>query len=130
MVAIDIAKMRNEVLIEVRGRPRRRRMTVLNTRAEHDKLVSELQALPMPIVIGFEATGNYHRPLTGRLLEAGFECQSALDWDCKNASNADPSSNNDHHFDFKDKNRNSPGVTIGADGDPSAIRENVATSGH
>ena len=73
LVAIDIAKMRNEVLIEVRGRPRRRRMTVLNTRAEHDKLVSELQALPKPIVIGFEATGNYHRPLAWRLLEAGFE---------------------------------------------------------
>lgn len=73
LVAIDIAKMRNEVLIEASARARRRRLTVLNTRAEHDRLIGELQVLPKPTVIGFEATGNYHRPLAWRLLEAGFE---------------------------------------------------------
>lgn len=70
--AIDIAKYRNEVLIEAPGQ-RRRRLTVLNTRVEHDRLVATLSALRSPVVAGFEATGNYHRPLAWRLLEAGFE---------------------------------------------------------
>jgi transposase len=72
--AIDIAKHRNEVLIEVSGQ-RRRRLTVLNTREEHDRLVAVLSALRNPVVVGFEATGNYHRPLAWRLLEAGFEAR-------------------------------------------------------
>ncbi len=33
LVAIDIGKTRNEVLIEIPGHARRRRLTVLNTRA-------------------------------------------------------------------------------------------------
>jgi hypothetical protein len=41
-VAIDVAKLRNEVLIEVPGARLRRRMTVTNTRAEHDRLAAEL----------------------------------------------------------------------------------------
>lgn len=73
LVAIDIAKIRNEVLIEMPWRPRRRRLTVLNTRAEHDRLLADLQALSVPVVAGLEATGNYHRPLAWRLLQAGFE---------------------------------------------------------
>src|SRR5690606_30407719 len=39
LVAIDIAKVRNEVLIEAPGNKRRRRLSVLNTRAEHDHLI-------------------------------------------------------------------------------------------
>lgn len=73
LVAIDIAKTRNEVLIEDSARARRQRLTVLNTRVEHDRLIAELRARSQPIVIGFEATGNYHRPLAWRLLEARFE---------------------------------------------------------
>ena len=72
LVAIDIAKDRNEVLIEVPGRGRRRRLTVLNTRADHDRLLEMLGALGHPVIVGFEATGNYHRPLAWRLVEAGF----------------------------------------------------------
>jgi ATP-dependent DNA ligase len=45
LVAIDIAKDRNEVLIEAPGHKRRRRLAVLNTRAEHDRLIEVLQAL-------------------------------------------------------------------------------------
>jgi hypothetical protein len=44
LVAIDIAKVRNEVLIEAPGHKRRRRLLVLNTRAEHDRLIEVLQA--------------------------------------------------------------------------------------
>jgi transposase len=72
LVAIDIAKMRNEVLLEVPGQ-RRRRLTVLNTRTEHDRLIGILASLGFPVVAGFEATGNYHRPLVWRLLEAGID---------------------------------------------------------
>ncbi|SDA28109.1 Transposase, partial [Methylobacterium sp. UNC378MF] len=72
LVAIDIAKARNEVLIEVPGSGRRRRLSVLNTRAEHDRLIALLSDLGQPVTCGFEATGNYHRPIAWRLLQAGF----------------------------------------------------------
>lgn len=45
LVAIDVAKARNEVLIEVPGSSRRRRLSVLNTRAEHDRLIALLSDL-------------------------------------------------------------------------------------
>jgi transposase len=73
LVAIDIAKVRNEVLIEAPGHKRRRRLQVLNNRAEHDRLIAVLQAYSRPVVCGFEATGNYHRPIAWRLAEAGYE---------------------------------------------------------
>ena len=73
LVAIDIAKDRNEVLIDPGPGMRRRRLTVLNTRAEHDRLVATLAGLGMPVIFGFEPTGNYHRGLVHRLIAAGFE---------------------------------------------------------
>jgi hypothetical protein len=73
LVAIDVAKARNEVLIDIPGSGRRRRLTVLNERPDHDHLVELLRVSNLPIVCGFEATGNYRRPLAWRLLEAGFE---------------------------------------------------------
>ena len=73
LVAIDIAKVRNEVLIEDPSHSRRRRLQVLNNRAEHDRLLELLLAYGRPVVCGFEATGNYHRPIAWRLAEAGFE---------------------------------------------------------
>jgi transposase len=73
LVAIDISKHRHEVLIEAPGHHRRRRLTILSTRADHDRLVETLTAYEGQIVIGFEATGDYHRGLAYRLLSAGFE---------------------------------------------------------
>jgi transposase len=73
LVAIDISKHRHEVLIEAPGHHRRRRLTILSTRADHDRLVETLTAYDGQIVIGFEATGDYHRGLAYRLLSAGFE---------------------------------------------------------
>lgn len=75
LVAIDIAKACNEVLIEAPSHKRRRRLSVLNSRAEHDRLIEMLQAYGRPVVCAFEATGNYHRPIAWRLAEAGFEVQ-------------------------------------------------------
>lgn len=72
LVAIDVAKARNEVLIEVPGSLRHRRLSVLNIRAEHDRLIALLSDLGQPVTCGFEATGNYHRPIACRLLQAGF----------------------------------------------------------
>jgi transposase len=72
LVAIDVAKARNEVLIEVPGQARRRRLSVPNTRPEHDRLVALLAGLGQPVTCAFEATGNYHRPIAWRLLQAGL----------------------------------------------------------
>ena len=73
LVAIDMAKSRQEVLIERPEGGRRRRMTVLATKADYDGLAEQLAAIERPVVVGFEATGNYHRTLAYRLLTAGCE---------------------------------------------------------
>lgn len=71
LVAIDVSKTRNDVLIELPGTSRRRRLVVPNTRVEHDHFIGVLKSLGAPVMAAFEATGNYHRPLAFRLLEAG-----------------------------------------------------------
>lgn len=71
LVAIDVSKTRNDVLIETPGSARRRRLVVPNTRAEHDHFIGLLKGLGAPVTAAFEATGNYHRPLAFRLIEAG-----------------------------------------------------------
>jgi len=73
LVAIDIAKVRNEVLIEFPDRKRRKRLSVLNTREDHDQFIDNLAAFDRPVIVGFEATGNYHRAIAWRLLDAGFD---------------------------------------------------------
>jgi transposase len=73
LVAIDIAKVRNEVLIERPGRKRRKRLSVLNIHVEHDRFIENLAAFDCPVVVGFGATGNYHRAIASRLLDAGFD---------------------------------------------------------
>ena len=73
LVAIDVAKLRNDVLIEVPSAHRRRRLTVIDRRDEHDRLVAELHALGRPVLVGLEPTGHYHRPLAWRLVQAGFD---------------------------------------------------------
>jgi transposase len=73
LVAIDIAKNRHEVLIEPGRGMRRRRLTILNNRADHDRLVENLLGLGSPVVVAFEPTGNYHRVLAHRLISAGLQ---------------------------------------------------------
>jgi transposase len=48
-------------------------MKITNERVDHDRLISILRKLESETEVGFEATGNYHRPLAWRLLEAGFK---------------------------------------------------------
>ena len=72
LVAIDISKLRNDVLIEMPGIARRRRLVILNKQTEHDHLIDHLLGLGRPVIVGFEATGNYHRPLAYFLHCQGF----------------------------------------------------------
>lgn len=72
-VAIDIAKTRNEVLVEFPGKNRKKRFTILNTRPDHDFLIDNLKAFELPVIVGLEATGNYHRTMAWNLLQAGFD---------------------------------------------------------
>jgi hypothetical protein len=73
LVAIDVSHRRNDVLIETPGVSHHRRLVVLNNRVEHDRFINRLRDFGRPVIVGFEATGNYHRPLAYRLLQAGFE---------------------------------------------------------
>ena len=73
LAAIDISKHRHEVLIEVPGRKRRRRVTVLNKLDEFNRLIELLSVYNCPVRVAFEATGNYHRALAWHLSVAGFE---------------------------------------------------------
>jgi len=73
LVAIDMSKHRQEVLIERPEGGRRRRIRVMATKADYDRLATDLGDIGRPIIVGFEATGNYHRTLAHRLLTAGFE---------------------------------------------------------
>lgn len=72
-MAIDIAKARDEVLIAVPGKKRRRRLTVLNELADFNRLIAALRDYGCPVRVAFEATGNYHRALVCHLATAGFE---------------------------------------------------------
>ena len=53
-LAIDIAKRRNECLLEIPDTGRRRRIVMLNTKADHDRLADTLHALKRPVIVGFE----------------------------------------------------------------------------
>ena len=61
LVAIDIAKTRNGVLIEPSRDSRRRRLKVLDARADHDRLIEVLRGYGVPVVAEFEAIGR-HEP--------------------------------------------------------------------
>lgn len=73
LAAIDISKHRHEVLIEASDKKLRRRVSVLNTLEEFNRLINLLSSYQRPVRIGFEATGNYHRALAYHLCAAGFE---------------------------------------------------------
>lgn len=61
-VAIDVAKLVPEVLVES-PTGCRQRWRVGNCQPDFVALRDRLHAFQPPVLIGFEATGNYHRPL-------------------------------------------------------------------
>lgn len=73
LVAVDMSKHRQEVLLERPEGGRRRRMTVMATKTDYDRLASDLANIGRPIIVGFKATGDYDRTLAHCLLSAGFE---------------------------------------------------------
>ncbi|MGH9625339.1 MAG: IS110 family transposase [Bryobacteraceae bacterium] len=75
LVAIDIAKLRHEVLIEAPGWKSRKRLILLNTAVEFRRFADYLHSLKLPVRVGFEATGNYHRALAHFLISEGFHLE-------------------------------------------------------
>jgi transposase len=73
LVAIDISKHRHEVLMAIPGKARRRRLAIRNSLEDFERLIAFLRQYGLPVRIGFEATGNYHRTLAHHLGAAGFE---------------------------------------------------------
>ena len=72
VVAIDVAKLVHEVLVES-PTGRRQRWRIKNCQPDYETLRDRLRALETSVLIGFEAMGNYHRPLAYYLGQCGFE---------------------------------------------------------
>jgi len=72
LVAIDIAKARNDVLVSFPD-DKRKKFKVANKMQDYRDFSAYLKSLNHPCLIGFEATGNYHRPLAYYLQTQGFE---------------------------------------------------------
>lgn len=71
LVAIDIAKATNDVLVQLPDGSKRR-FKMANKISDYRDFVLFLKGLKTQCVIGFEATGNYHRPLAYYLSKEGF----------------------------------------------------------
>lgn len=72
LLAIDIARKFNAVFVELAsGEQRRFKMT--NSAQDFDRLVQYISSTPGPWRAAFEPTGDYHRPIAHRLLQAGVE---------------------------------------------------------
>jgi transposase len=74
-VAIDVAKLTHQVLLEL-PTGKRRSLRIANTRIEIERFVALLRSLPQPCEVAFEPTGDYHRPLAYLLGQAG--CRLSL----------------------------------------------------
>jgi transposase len=72
LVAIDIARYSNAVLVET-GAGKRHRFRMANTAADFERLLNFLHGLPGVCRVALEPTGDYHRPIAHRLLTEGFE---------------------------------------------------------
>lgn len=74
LVAIDIAKKQNAVLIQFPDGARKK-LTITNNLTGYRELSNYLKKLKGPCKIGFEATGNYHRARAYYLLQQGFDLE-------------------------------------------------------
>ena len=72
LLAIDVARRSNAVFVELAtGEQRRFKMT--NSAQDFDRLVQFLKATTGSWRAALEPTGDYHRPIAHRLLEAGVD---------------------------------------------------------
>jgi transposase len=74
-VAVDVAKDKHEALIEAPGWKSLKRFRVQNSREEFRAFAEFLHSFGLPVRIGFEPTGNYHRALAYFLHGEGFHLQ-------------------------------------------------------
>jgi transposase len=75
LVAIDVARYWNAVLVETPS-GKRHRFKMANIAADFDRFLNFLHALPGRCRIALEPTGDYHRPIAHRLLTEGMEVVS------------------------------------------------------
>lgn len=72
LMAIDVARRSNAVFVELAtGEQRRFKMT--NSAQDLDRLVQFVHATAGPWRAALEPTGDYHRPIAYRLLQAGVD---------------------------------------------------------
>jgi len=74
LIAIDVAKKQNAVLVQFPDGARKKFM-VINNLAGYRELSDYLKKLKASCKIGFEATGNYHRALAYYLRQRGFDLE-------------------------------------------------------
>lgn len=94
-VAIDIAKYKHEVLIEYPNGTQKR-LIIMNTMSDFNRLAEKLNDARLPVSVGFEATGYYHRNLAYFLLKQGFTVQLI--------SSIATARTRDAHYNSRDKN--------------------------
>jgi transposase len=75
LVAIDVARYWNAVLVETAA-GKRHRFKMANTAADFGRLLDLLESLPGTCQIGLEPTGDYHGPIAHRLLARGHDVVS------------------------------------------------------
>ncbi len=71
LVGIDIAKAKNDVLVQLPNGTRKK-FKVANKMNDYREFIAYLSSLGYPRHIGLEATSNYHRPIAYHLQMAGF----------------------------------------------------------
>lgn len=72
LVAIDIAKYKNDVLVKLLN-GKTKSFKVANNHEDFNKFCTYLTSLGSPIKVAFEPTADYHRLIGWRLLEEGHE---------------------------------------------------------
>jgi transposase len=76
LVAIDVAKAKHNVLVEL-PTGRRKKMVVLNQRSDFQQLAEYQRSLGRECLIALEPTADYHRCLAYFLLSQGLELRLA-----------------------------------------------------
>jgi transposase len=71
LVAIDIAKARNDVLVQLPN-GMKKKFKVANKMKDYKEFINYLSSFNKECFIAFEATSNYHRPIAYHLQTAGF----------------------------------------------------------
>jgi len=72
LVAIDVAKARNDVLVELPNGTRKK-LKVANMAKDYQEFIQFLKSFDLPCEVGLEATANYHRNIAYQLQIAGFK---------------------------------------------------------